>query len=89
MCRYERFNVECHMDHRAKNHYQHHVVVIDSLEVQSEIRAYMTSDRQTLFVTVYASAKRNMSLVGGCNGHTILSEGHGCGCQEEYLVSDG
>ena len=24
-----------------------------------------------------------------CNGQTILSEGHGCGRQEGYLVSDG
>jgi hypothetical protein len=23
------------------------------------------------------------------NGQTVLSEGHGCGCQEGYLANDG
>ena len=36
------------------------------LEVQAEIRDRMASDRKTLLVEGHASAKRNLSLVGGC-----------------------
>ena len=36
------------------------------LEVQAEIRAHMTIDRQTLLAEVNASAKRNLMSVGGC-----------------------
>ena len=35
----------------------------------------------------YFSCSRALSCF--CNGQTILSEGHGCGRQEGYLVSDG
>ena len=36
------------------------------LEVQTEIRSHMVNDRKTLFEETHASAKRNLSLVGGC-----------------------
>ena len=36
------------------------------LEVQAEIRAHMTSDRQTLLTEANASAKRSLMSVGGC-----------------------
>ena len=36
------------------------------LEVQSEIRAHMVSDRQTLLAEVNTSVKHNLMSVGGC-----------------------
>ncbi len=48
------------LSHRAKNHHQHRVVLIDnvSLEVQSEIWTHMVSDRQTLLVIAHTDGKR-------------------------------
>ena len=36
------------------------------LEVQTEIRAHMTSDKKTLLAEANTSAKRNLMSVGGC-----------------------
>ena len=94
------------LSHRAKNHYQHHAVLIENVswKCRQKIRAHMTSDKNTLLQEAAASAKRNLISVGGCadtpldlaaglscfcNGQTILSEGHGWGYQDGYLVSDG
>ena len=81
MYRYERFNVECHMDPNIGKATDRERTVTPCkeslstsrgphrkrpLEVQSEIRSHMSSDRQTLLTEAHASAKRNLSLVGGC-----------------------
>ena len=81
MYRYERFNVECHMDPNIGKATGKERTVAPCkesrptscgphrkrfLEVQTEIRSHMTSDRQTLLGEVNASAKRNLMLVGGC-----------------------
>jgi hypothetical protein len=81
MHRYERFKVECHMDPNIGNTTGKERTVTPCkeslptsrgphrkrfLEVQVEIRAHMTSDRQTLLAEANASAKRNLMSVGGC-----------------------
>ncbi len=81
MYRYERFNVECHLDPNiGKETVKERTVTPCKeslptsrgphrkrfLEVQPEIRARMTNDRKTLLAEEHPSAKRNLSLVGGC-----------------------
>ena len=81
MYRYERFNVECHMDPNIGKATDKERTVTPCkeslptsrgphrkrfLEVQAEIRSHMASDRQTLLVEANASAKRNLMSVGGC-----------------------
>ena len=81
MYRYERFNVECHMDPNIGKATGKERTVAPCkeslptsrgphrnrfLEVQAEIRARMASDKKTLLVEANASAKRNLMSVGGC-----------------------
>jgi hypothetical protein len=81
MYRYERFNVECHMDPnigKATGKERTVSPCKESLptsrgphrkrfvEVQVEIRAHMSSDRQTLLAEAITSAKHNLMSVGGC-----------------------
>ena len=81
MYRYERFNVECHMDPNIGKATGKERTVAPCkeslptsrgphrkrfLEMQAEIREHMTSDRQTLLAEANASAKRNLMSVGGC-----------------------
>ena len=81
MYRYERFNVEYHMDPNIGKATGKERTVAPCkeslptsrgphrkrfLEVQSEIRTHMVSDRQTLLAEENASAKRNLMSVGGC-----------------------
>jgi hypothetical protein len=39
--------------------------------------------------SAFHASVHSLPLSCFCNGQTILSEGHGCGRQEGYLVSDG
>ena len=81
MYRYERFNVECHIDPNIGKETDKERTVAPCkeslptsrgphrkrfLEVQTEIRTHMTSDRQTLLTEAHESAKRNLMSVGGC-----------------------
>ena len=81
MYRYERFNVECHMDPNIgkANGKERTVSPCKEslptsrgpqrrrfLEVQAEICAHMASDKNTLLQEAAASAKRNLISVGGC-----------------------
>jgi len=79
--RYERFNVECHMDPNIGKATGRERTVAPCkeslptsrgphrkrfLEVQAEIRAHMASDKNTLLQEAAASAKRKLISVGGC-----------------------
>jgi hypothetical protein len=90
------------LSHCAKNHYQHRAVLIENVSCQCRQKsAHVAIDKNSLLQEAAASAKPDfgsrlytpLDLVAGlscfCNGQTILSEVHGCGYQEGYLVSDG
>ncbi len=84
--RYERFNVECHMDPNIGKATGKERTVTPCkeslptsrgphrqcfLEVQAEIRTHMVSDKKTWLEEAHASAKRNLSLVGGCADNPV------------------
>ena len=96
MYRHERFNVECHMDPNiGKATGKGRTVApckeslptscgphrIRFLEVQSEIRARMASDKNTLLPGSVASSKRNLMSVGGCadTPEDLVAEGNSHG----------
>jgi hypothetical protein len=54
------------LSHRAKNHYQHRVVLIENVSSKCRQKSGAHGERQTLLEEANASAKRNLMSVGGC-----------------------